>query len=299
MGNNSKTVGNGQAIDLKKVPVAVWNQLAVVLRVVQKAEAIGSSFDSARAREMVFSSFVKDDEGPFAHSLLGSFESWIPIPERRDFPTHDEWEAASLSYREKIVAERRACITYDSVLADAKAIFPEADDEDLRPYVEKEAARRANTLLMDLAREEEEYAESRAFKESRKVRVSRDETGRPVSFVGEKVVERHFSNVYQRLRNDRTAGAWGILSCRYSSRGPRNSSRRSRTAVRTSSQGGGGSGDDSGGSEPPQGDPDLPSRPLIGGYPLVFPSQPDRILPSWRPARLGLMSHALLRGWSR
>ncbi len=59
------------------------------------------------------------------------------------------------------------------------------------------------------------------------------------------------------------------------------------------------SSDDSGGSEPPQGDPDLPSRPLTGGYPLVFPSQPDRILPSWRPARPGLMSHALLRGWSR
>ncbi len=63
--------------------------------------------------------------------------------------------------------------------------------------------------------------------------------------------------------------------------------------------GGGSPGDDSGGSEPPQGDPDLPSRPLIGGYPLVFASQPDRILPSWRPARPGLMSHVLLRGWSR
>ena len=294
MGNNSKTVGNGQAIDLEKVPVAVWNQLAVVLRVIQKAETIGSSFDSARAKEIVFSSFVKDDEGPFAHSLLGSFESWIPMPERRDFSTHDEWEAASLSYREKIVAERRACITYDRVLADAKAIFPEAGDEDLHPYVEKEAARRANALLMDLAREREECAGERAFKEARKVRVSRDETGRPVSFAGKKVVERQFTNVYQRLRNDRTAGTWNILSYRYSTRSPRNSSRRSRTAVGMSSP-----GDDSGGSEPPQGDPDLPSRPLIGGYPLVFASQPDRILPSWRPARPGLMSHVLLRGWSR
>ena len=69
--------------------------------------------------------------------------------------------------------------------------------------------------------------------------------------------------------------------------------RSSRPAARAVASSG---GDDSGGSEPPQSDPDLPSRPLIGGYPLVFPSQPDGFSPSsWRFRRPVLMSHAFAR----
>ncbi len=76
--------------------------------------------------------------------------------------------------------------------------------------------------------------------------------------------------------------------------------RPSRTAVGASSPGGGGSpGGDSGGSEPPQGDPDLPSFRFVRSGLTHSYLKSDRFIPSWRPGRLGPMSHALLRGWSR
>jgi hypothetical protein len=97
-------------------------------------------------------------------------------------------------------------------------------------------------------------------------------------------------SAYQRTRRLRH------LSIITQSRSSRDSA---QNATNAASPGGGSPGDDSGGSEPPQGDPDLPSRPLIGGYPLVFPPQPGRILPSWRLRCPGLMSHTLFRGWPR
>ncbi len=79
-------------------------------------------------------------------------------------------------------------------------------------------------------------------------------------------------------------------------RGPRTSTHRTvRASLASSSR----RSDDSGGSEPPQGDPDLPSFRFVRSGLTHSYLKSDRFIPSWRPGRLGPMSHALLRGWSR
>ncbi len=299
MENNSKTVGNGQAIDLEKVPAAVWTQLVLVRGMIWMSKVMGLPFE--KARSVTFAQYAGDFQN---NSLLGCFVE-IEHPEKRSFTTVEEWSAALAAYLKNLAVEKEACVTFERVLADAKAIFPEVDDETLRSYVEKEASRRKAALRDEYARKEEDYAAEVADKESEKVMVSRDETGVPVNIAGKVLEDRRWTNAYDRVlqamgrcnRSKVTAGAWNILSYRYSSRGPRSASRRpSRTAVGASSPGGGGSpGDDSGGSEPPQGDPDLPSfRFVRSGTPRSY-LKTDRFLSSWRPGHPVLMSRAFAR----
>jgi hypothetical protein len=279
MKNSTKFVGSEQAIDLRKVPAAVWERLVGVRFLIQYAQEKGDTFEEARA--FVLKLFAEQGEEPSSVWLDGCYFSQ-KTPDRASFATEEELPAAFVEYQKGVNAEKQECATYERVLADAKAIFPEAGEDDLHPYVEKEAVRRKAVLQKDCERGDAELPNlARGFYPCRRGdntfyymrRISKHHAS-PAIFA-QRVL---FDRLWRRLKEEnvplyRSSSLGARNSSRRSSpRGPRNSSRRpSRTAVGVSSP-----GDSSGDAEPPSGDPDLP-RP-----------RDRRLIPSAVPFRDGV-----------